>query len=893
MVGQGVKGRARATSGALVIAMSIIIAVGALAAGTPPAGAGSGAPSFPPPSGFSGGGGLSVSCTGPTDCTSIGSAGSASTEVNGAWGTPVQLSAVSSSAVSCTGLGECTALGQGAGSVSVYEVETGGTWGAAAAFPTPQNGTFSDQVSGVSASYGGNLLTCPTLGNCTAVGYISGQNLEEPAVTSETGGTWSTPSIVEAVLPGWLPAPDSSSAGFNGVSCVDPTDCTAVGTESLVYGGSTTYVGMEASETNGVWTDAEPLDGTGPLVGVSCPDAADCTAVGTLSSQGADNPVYVTEAAGSWGTGSEFSGAVPPGQTYSTATGEFHGVSCIDATDCVAVGGDANGAPTYAIEMGGTWGLATEATSQDYGSGDGFDAVTCTSAIDCTAVGAGGTGGYYSITNTPAVGVTDDGPVVAGQTLTFTATVTGPGTPTPTGPTNWNVIKSGGGSTPCTSTTGPSGTSNVATYSCSIAGVASGSYAATASFAGDANYAAATGSDTATVIDACQPGTYSTTGGVPCTPADPGSDAPTSGATQETACTAGTYSPAPGAASCTPADPGSDVPTSGATQETACTAGTYSPAPGAASCTPADPGSDVPTSGATQETACTAGTYSPAPGAASCTPADPGSDVPTSGATQETACTAGTYSPAPGAASCTPADPGSDVPTSGATQETACTAGTYSPAPGAASCTPADPGSDVPTSGATQETACTAGTYSPAPGAASCTPQTRGATSRPPVRPRRPPVRRHHARPRVRPAAPRQTRGATSRPPVRPRRPPVRPAPTARPRVRPAAPRQTRGATSRPPVRPRRPPVRPAPTARPRVRPAAPRQTRGATSRPPVRPRRPPVRPAPTARPRVRPAAPRPQRGPTLRPPVRPILSIARSERTTRYLRRAPARWRH
>ena len=65
-------------------------------------------------------------------------------------------------------------------------------------------------------------------------------------------------------------------------------------------------------------------------------------------------------------------------------------MSCVDATDCVAVGGDANGAPTYAIETSRTWGVVTEATNEDYGSGDGFDAVSCTSANDCTAVGAGG-----------------------------------------------------------------------------------------------------------------------------------------------------------------------------------------------------------------------------------------------------------------------------------------------------------------------------------------------------------------------------------------------------------------------------------------------------------------------------------------------------------------------
>ena len=93
MVDEGVRRHVRLIDGAFVIGMGLIIAMATLAASTPPAGAGAGAPVFPAPSGFSGGGGVSVSCTGPTACTSVGTAGSASTEADGAWGSPVQLSA--------------------------------------------------------------------------------------------------------------------------------------------------------------------------------------------------------------------------------------------------------------------------------------------------------------------------------------------------------------------------------------------------------------------------------------------------------------------------------------------------------------------------------------------------------------------------------------------------------------------------------------------------------------------------------------------------------------------------------------------------------------------------------------------------------------------------------
>ena len=68
------------------------------------------------------------------------------------------------------------------------------------------------------------------------------------------------------------------------------------------------------------------------------------------------------------------------------------------------------------------------------------------------AAGATGAAGSASFTGpgltqiyTPAVAVTDNAPVQAGSTLTFTATVTGPsGDPTPTGTMNWAITPPSG-----------------------------------------------------------------------------------------------------------------------------------------------------------------------------------------------------------------------------------------------------------------------------------------------------------------------------------------------------------------------------------------------------------------------------------------------------------------
>ncbi len=81
--------------------------------------------------------------------------------------------------------------------------------------------------------------------------------------------------------------------------------------------------------------------------------------------------------------------------------------------------------------------------------------------------------------------------------VTFTATITGPsGGATPTRALIWTLT---GPVTSCASTTGPTGSSNFATYTCVIttASGAAGTYSATAAYPGDGNYYS-TGSNTDT-----------------------------------------------------------------------------------------------------------------------------------------------------------------------------------------------------------------------------------------------------------------------------------------------------------------------------------------------------------------------------------------------------------
>ena len=55
----------------------------------------------------------------------------------------------------------------------------------------------------------------------------------------------------------------------------------------------------------------------------------------------------------------------------------------------------------------------------------------------------------------------------------------------------------------CSSTAGPTGASNVATYTCTIVGAVAGTYSATATYPGDSNYSSASGTDSSATVVGC------------------------------------------------------------------------------------------------------------------------------------------------------------------------------------------------------------------------------------------------------------------------------------------------------------------------------------------------------------------------------------------------------
>ncbi|MDJ0771507.1 MAG: hypothetical protein QNJ12_22165 [Ilumatobacter sp.] len=115
----------------------------------------------------------------------------------------------------------------------------------------------------------------------------------------------------------------------------------------------------------------------------------------------------------------------------------------------------------------------------------------------------------------------------------------------------------------------------------------------------------------------CQPGSFSTTGAEPCTPAPAGFFVDTTGATSATPCPVGTFQAGTGATGCDDAPAGFFVDVTGATSATPCPVGTFQAGTGATGCDDAPVGFFVDVTGATGATPCPVGQTTAGPGATS------------------------------------------------------------------------------------------------------------------------------------------------------------------------------------------------------------------------------------------------------------------------------------
>ena len=251
-----------------------------------------------------------LSCGSPGDCTiggdyatRTGTDAFAATQTDGTW-SPVQtfpaIAAISKFAsidtLSCQPDGDCTGTGtyRAGGRQHVFAVSrTAGTWGAPALIPG------SDALPGAA----GDILSCPSPGNCTVSGgYFSKHGLR-PFVATEKNGTWGQ----AGPLPGIAALNAGPQVHLNGLVCFPAGACTAAGDYLIQHKKHTVAAIFVTAEKNGTW--GKPLRMPGSLVNLgtnidltalSCGAPGDCSAGGTYGPY-AVLPFLVTQKNGTWG----------------------------------------------------------------------------------------------------------------------------------------------------------------------------------------------------------------------------------------------------------------------------------------------------------------------------------------------------------------------------------------------------------------------------------------------------------------------------------------------------------------------------------------------------------------------------------------------------------------
>ena len=271
--------------------------------------------------------------------------------------------------VSCPTTTLCFAVGTSDGK-TLIERWNGKAW---SVVPSPNNPEWGGRLSDVS---------CAGAKFCFAVGSISGESID--TLTERWDGTaW---KIVPS--PSRHPTPRFQEAGINflqGVSCVSATSCLAVGNDT---GYLSNYTETLAEHWNGSkWAIVKsPNPATySNLAAVSCVSAKNCYAVGSAAPSGSTGTMQTLIA--HW-NGSVWTLATSADPTTAPRNALL-GVSCPSATSCVAVGDSRNDTVDHTLVKrltGATWSI--EPSPDPAGAlQSSLQGVGCTSATACVAVG--------------------------------------------------------------------------------------------------------------------------------------------------------------------------------------------------------------------------------------------------------------------------------------------------------------------------------------------------------------------------------------------------------------------------------------------------------------------------------------------------------------------------
>jgi hypothetical protein len=237
-----------------------------------------------------------------------------------------------------------------------------------------------------------NGIACPAATECIGVG--------DGSTTGSTLGTLIQNWNGTAWSPVASPNPTGADAAYpqlNAVSCPTATACTAVGTTLLTSNDSVSLVEqMTSTSKKATWSVVASPDLSGAsstvLTAVSCPDTTTCFAVGwsrVPSSSFVPDLVTTVE---EWTAASKaWTVKTSPNPTDALQS-RLNGVSCLTATNCVAVGFGLTSSSTTAFSEtwdGSTWSLVT-VTPPSGAADTELQAINCQTAsgtIACFAAG--------------------------------------------------------------------------------------------------------------------------------------------------------------------------------------------------------------------------------------------------------------------------------------------------------------------------------------------------------------------------------------------------------------------------------------------------------------------------------------------------------------------------
>lgn len=221
-----------------------------------------------------------------------------------------------------------------------------------------------------------NSVSCPSARDCTAVGDYNVATTTLALSEVWDGRAWSiqaTPGLPSGVL----------TEALDGVSCVSPDHCFAVGSSAGVSLGTALVESRDGSTWRVVGSPKVKGAENSYLSAVSCPSASACTAVGS-----SDNGIVTSTLAEVW-NGSTW--RVTP--TYNPAGAvliPLYGVSCSRAARCIGIGESAGASGTSTLAEGwngSNWSV--EPTPDPEGADPSAMAgVSCPSTESCVAVGS-------------------------------------------------------------------------------------------------------------------------------------------------------------------------------------------------------------------------------------------------------------------------------------------------------------------------------------------------------------------------------------------------------------------------------------------------------------------------------------------------------------------------